>query len=156
VQKPSIFILRVLLAVLVAAYAFTLYMQWHWPWLSIEARQYQDIAISVTSGPDLNYALEKLCWLLANLVGALGIALMFFRIRSGVPMLLAGLPLLIAADLFGAPEVAYPFLGRVSTTVLWSVSAATWGCVVTYALVGGKILFSKQTKDGSSSPESAH
>jgi predicted cobalt transporter CbtA len=146
-SEPSVFKLRVLLAALVVAYGFTQYLQWWYaPFLSVETKEYQRNIFEVLSGPDLRFGLQKLCWLLGNFVGALGIALMFFRIRSGVFMLLACPSLLIAAIIFGAPEPAFPDIELTIAKLLWCLTAAIWGSVVTYALVESRILFSKQTR----------
>jgi hypothetical protein len=150
-HEPSAFKLRVMLAGLVVAYGLTQYVQWWYaPFLSIETRHYQEIATMVMSGLSLKFAVQKLFWLLANVLGALGIALMFFRNRSGLPMLLACPPLLIAATVLGAPEAAFPGIELTAAKLLWCATAAIWGCVVTYALValvGDKILFSKRAED---------
>jgi len=156
-SEPSVFKLRVMLAGLVVAYGFTQYVQWWYaPFLSLETRQYQQIASEVMSGLSLGFGLQKLCWLLGNFVGALGIALMFFRIRIGVSMLLASPSLLIAATIFGAPEPAFPDIELTIAKLLWCMTAAIWGSVVTYALVEGRILFSKQTRDIAISESDEH
>jgi hypothetical protein len=145
--------LRVLLAGLVVVYGLTLYLQWYWPDLSdlsVESRQYQQMVWATMSGLSLSYALQKLCLLLGNVVGALGIALLFFRVRSGLPMLLVSGPLLGAAALLGSPPAAFPDIEPITVTVFWCVSSAIWGCAVTYALVGKEILFSKQARGASS------
>jgi hypothetical protein len=147
VRKPSSMILRAMLAALVVAYGLILYLQWHPPKLSREAGQYQADVEMTMSGPSINYALQKLCWLLGNVVGALGIALMYIRIRSGLFMLLACPPLVIAAAVLGAPPAAYPGIEQTTVTVLWCATSAIWGCVVTYALLGDRTLFPKPAED---------
>ena len=156
-SEPSVFKLRVLLAGLVVAYGLTQYVQWWYaPFLSVETKEYQRNVLEVLSGPDLRYLLQKLCWILGNFVGALGIALMFFRIRGGVSMLLACPLLLIAATIFGAPEPAFPDIELTIAMLLWCLTAAIWGSVVTYALVEGRILFSKRTRDIAISESDEH
>ena len=139
-----------MLTALVVAYGLTLYVQWHSPDVSREAEQYQQLVSMTMSGLSINYALQKLCWLLGNIVGALGIALMYMRTRGGLAMLLACPPLVIAAAVLGAPPAAYPGIAQTTATVLWCATSAIWGCVVTYALIGDRTLFSRQAEDASS------
>ncbi|HEV7705694.1 MAG TPA: hypothetical protein VGO46_15460 [Gemmatimonadaceae bacterium] len=145
-DEPSVFKLRAGLACLVVAYGLTLYVQRHPPDLSLEAKQYQEISWQVMSGIDLKFGLQKLCWLLGNVGGMIGVVLMFFRFRSGVPMLFICPSLLLAATIFGASEQAFPDLEITAAQLLWYVTAAIWGSVVTYALVGERALFPKRTK----------
>jgi hypothetical protein len=64
-----------MLALLVAAYASALYLQWNSPHLSIEATQYQSIATEIMAGFSLKFGLQKLCLVIGTCLGALGIAL---------------------------------------------------------------------------------
>ena len=149
-HNPSRLILRIMLICLVLAYGLALYVQWHWPFLSTEATKYQQVVWMTMSGFDLSYGLQKLLWALGNVVGAIGVGLLFFRFRSGLPMLLVSPILLGAAPILGASPSAYPDLGRPTTTILWCVCSAMWGCVVTYALAGDNTLFAQQAADARS------
>jgi hypothetical protein len=127
--------LRLLLAGLVVAYGLALYVQWHPPFLSDEAKQYEQISWEVLRGPDLRYFVQKLIWLTGNVVGAIGIIMLFFRHRRGAALLLASPPFLLAATVYGAAGTAFPHVEILLATLLWLVTAAIWGSVVTLALV---------------------
>jgi len=138
--------LRAGLICLVVAYGLALYVQWNPPFLSADAKQYQETSWEVMSGIDLKFGLQKLCLILGNVSGMIGVVLMMLRFRSGVHMLFICPSLLIAAKIFGAPEQAFPDLEITAAQLLWYVTAAIWGSVVTYSLVGAKVLFPKRTK----------
>ena len=93
------------------------------------------------SGLDLSYALQKLCSLLGNTIGLLGIVLLSLRVRHGLFMVIGSPPLLIAAATLGASPTAYPDLERLPLIMLWCVNSALWGGVIAYAAMGYKILF---------------
>jgi hypothetical protein len=137
------YILRAMLALLVAVYASALYLEWHPSHLSIEATQYQSIATEVMSGLSLKFGLQKLSFVIGNGLGGLGVALMFFGSWHGF-RLLAVCPLLLgAAALFGAYEDAYPSIESTTAFLLWCASSAIWGAVAIYAPLQRALLFSK-------------
>ena len=141
-HKPSLRVFRLMLVALIITYGLAQYHQWHWGVLSQEAAQYQQIAEAVLNGLSLGAALQKVTWLAGNLSGFVGVGLLFFRYRSGLPMLVVSAPLLGAAPLISAPEPAYPFLGRPTETLAWCAVSAIWASVVTYAALGGPTLLS--------------
>lgn len=140
-------ILRVMLAALVVAFGLMQFAYSHGGYLSTDARQYQQLVWDTMSGLSLWYGVEKLCWLLGITFGAVGILLLFFRIRSGVILLLFSAPLLMVAAVSGAPPPAFPDIERLPVLVLECVTSALWGCVVTYVLTADKMLFSKSPAD---------
>jgi hypothetical protein len=143
VNKPqrSAAILRGMLTGLVIVYASAVYLEWHPPRLSAEATQYRQLVWLSMSGFSLNYLLQRLCLIVGNSAGALGVALMLVRNRRGLPLLLLCPPLLGVAALSGAAPAAYPDLEGTTTMLLWCGSSAIWGCVVVYALLRRDLLF---------------
>jgi hypothetical protein len=137
------YILRAMLTFLVAAYASALYLEWNPPHLSIEATQYQSIAAEVMTGFSLKFGLQKLCLVIGNCLGALGIALMFFNNWQGVRLLVVSPFFLAAAAWFGRYKDAYPNIENSTAFLLWCAISAIWGCVVIYAPLQRTLLFAK-------------
>jgi hypothetical protein len=144
-QQPAA-VFRGMLAILVIAYMSTLYLEWHPPKLSVEATQYHQLVELTMTGFSVNFVLQKLCWLVGNSLGALGVALMFFRSRRGLPLLFLCPLLLGAAALLGTASPAYPDIESTTTMLLWCMSSAIWGCVITCALLRGEALFPRLQK----------
>lgn len=142
-------ILRVMLAGLVVAFGLVLYAQRHGPYLSIEARQYQQIVWDTQSGMSLANLAEKVCWSLGTVFGVVAVALLFFRIRIGTILLLLCAPLLGVAAILGAPPLAFPDIEQTTVVLLTCLASAVWGCVMTYVVMANKMLFSKPTTDSS-------
>ncbi len=136
-----IFILRVLLLGLAVTFASALYREFYLSGLSVEATQYRELVEQTMSGPDLVFGLQKILGLVGIVLGTLGIVLMFFRRRPGLPFLFWCALLLVAAALFGATPVAYPNVESTITIVLWWASGAIWGCTVVYASLRRDALF---------------
>jgi hypothetical protein len=76
-------ILRVMLAALVVAFGLMQFAYSHGGYLSTDARQYQQLVWQTMSGLSLWYGVEKLCWLLGIIFGAVAILLLFFEFGAG-------------------------------------------------------------------------
>jgi hypothetical protein len=133
-----------MLALLVVVYASALYLEWHPHALSTEATQYQSIAEEVVSGFDLRFGLQKICFVVGNGLGLLGVVFMFFGSWLGLRFF-AVCPLLLgAAALLGAYEDAYPALEQTPPVfLLWCASSAIWGAIVIYTTLQRALLFPK-------------
>jgi len=123
-RNRFILVLRVMLAALVVAFGLMQFAYSHGGYLSTDARQYQQLVWDTMSGLSLWYGVEKLCWLLGITFGAVGILLLFFRIRSGVILLLFSAPLLMVAAVSGATPPAFPDIERLPVLVPECVTSA--------------------------------
>lgn len=140
-DKRTTLILRIMLAALAVTFGLTLYAQSHRGYFSADARQYQQIVRGTMSGLSLWYLIQKICWLLGIIAGAVAIVLLFFRIRGGLFLLLSCAPLLMMAAASGAPPSAFPNIEPLPVLLLECLTSATWGCVVTYVLTERKVVF---------------
>jgi hypothetical protein len=134
-------IFRLILSALVLAYGLTLILWFYGPERSTPAEQYEQIVDQTMSGLSLWYGLQKLVLIVANGLGAFGIAALFVLARRGLWLVVFSGPLLALAAILGAPPVAFPRTQSISTFLLWCVTSATWACVCTYGLVRRQELF---------------
>jgi hypothetical protein len=140
-SKRTVTILRGAIGILVVAYSFAAYIEFHPSSLSNEAQQYQRVVWDTISGFSIGFALQKMCWILGNGVGVLGVTLLFSRIFYGLPCLIASAPLLVIATLLGESPAAYPPLESTTATLLWCLTSAVWGATVAYVFVRRDLLF---------------
>lgn len=134
-QKRSVVVMRSMLMCLCLAYSSALYFELSPPKLSAEALQYRHVVWLSNSGFSLSYALQKFGWAIGTGIGAFGVVLMFLRRRHGLPFLAASAPTLVTAVLLGASTSAYPDTETAIAILLWFITGASWGAVMTYALV---------------------
>lgn len=152
-QRQAVIFLRSAILLLVLVYAFTLHLEWMPVALSSEANQYQQIVFTTMSGFSLDFALQKVCWLLGNSLGILGAILLFFRSGYGLPAVLLSAPLLGLAAVFGAPPAAYPGIEGTSQFLFWCLSSAVWAGVTVYAFAERRVLFAKQRAENQLAPK---
>ena len=140
-NRNSVVVLRAMLVGLVVVYSIAIYCQWHPFGLSSEATTYRQLVWLSGSGFSLLYVAQKVCWVLGNGAGLLGVILMFIRRQSGVTLVGLSLPILYAAMMLGSPPSAYPDIESAIGLLLWCTTSAIWGCVIVYALLQRRVLF---------------
>ena len=127
---------------------FRSYSQWVLAHLSSEATQYRQLVSDTMSGFSITFALQKVCWVLGNGLGIVGILLLIFRSGYGLPALLLSAPVLSLAALLGSPPPAYPDVQSTPILLLWCLSSATWGGVVVFGFLRRDILFVRRRTEG--------
>src|SRR2546428_6132488 len=126
----------ILLALFWAAFAATLYTDWHPGPLSKEAQQYLTFAEEVNySGLSLRFAAQKLSFLVGIVSLLSGSILLLAHRRPGALFFtVAAIPLAATVPL-GESEPYYPVIESLASRTLWCITTALWGAAVALAWV---------------------